>query len=85
MDDITSESLLLEIERALQSISYGSIEIFVQDSTVTQITVRKIKKIKLSVNKKTNGNTHTIAVSGHGKFNGNGNLVLDKIKLNSID
>lgn len=40
------ETLIDEIKEALQSLSFGSIEIYVQDSTVTQITVRSIKKVK---------------------------------------
>ncbi len=40
-----SPTLVTEIKDALKSIhSYGSVEIYVQDSTVTQISVRNIKK-----------------------------------------
>lgn len=40
-----SKTLKDDIESALKSIdTYGSVEIYVQDSTVTQITVRNIKK-----------------------------------------
>ena len=40
-----SKTLLREVRNALQSVSsYGSVEIYVQDSVVTQITVRNIKK-----------------------------------------
>ena len=40
-----SKTLVTEIKSALRSIrSYGSVEIFVQDSVVTQITTRNIKK-----------------------------------------
>lgn len=40
-----SQTLLNEIVNALQNVSpYGSVEIYVQDSVVTQITVRNIKK-----------------------------------------
>lgn len=40
-----SETLMIEIRSALKSVkSYGSIEIYVQDGIVTQITVRNIKK-----------------------------------------
>ncbi len=68
MDEITSDSLLLEIEKTLQSISYGSIEIFVQDGTVTQITVRKIKKTRLAV-KKSQTHINNIYKNGTGKSN----------------
>jgi hypothetical protein len=33
-----------EIKGALQSVNFGSIEIFISDSNVTQITTRTIKK-----------------------------------------
>lgn len=36
--------LLSEINEALDDIKWGSIEVFVQDDQVTQITVKKIKK-----------------------------------------
>jgi hypothetical protein len=40
-----SETLLLEVKKALKDVNnYGSVEIFVQDGVVTQITVRNIKK-----------------------------------------
>ncbi len=45
-----SPTLLDEIKTALKSIqSFGSVEIYVQDNTVTQISVKK--------NKKTNGHS----------------------------
>lgn len=40
-----STKALDEIERALSHIKWGSIEIFVQDSKVVQITERNIKKL----------------------------------------
>jgi hypothetical protein len=40
-----SDTLVDEIRQALKNVSpYGSVEIYVQDSVVTQITVRNIKK-----------------------------------------
>jgi hypothetical protein len=40
-----SKQLLGEIGKSLKSIdSHGSVEIYVQDATVTQITVRNIRK-----------------------------------------
>lgn len=40
-----SRTLLAEIKNSLASLEgWGSVELFVQDGTVTQITVRKIKK-----------------------------------------
>jgi len=40
-----SQSLLEEIAESLRHVSpYGSVEIFVQDNVVTQITVRNIRK-----------------------------------------
>jgi len=42
---IISETLVREVKSALQSInSYGSVEIYVQNGVVTQITVRNIRK-----------------------------------------
>lgn len=40
-----SETLLQEIKRSLKGVhNFGSVEIFVQNGMVTQITVRNIKK-----------------------------------------
>jgi hypothetical protein len=40
-----SDQLIKDIRKSLKSIdSHGSIEIYVQDSMVTQITIRNIKK-----------------------------------------
>lgn len=40
-----SKKLLQEISQALKSIdAYGSVELYIQDSTVTQITTRNIQK-----------------------------------------
>ena len=40
-----SERLPTEIKSALQSVkNYGSIEIYIQNGVVTQITIRNIKK-----------------------------------------
>ena len=44
-----SSQLLEEIKTALDTIRYGSVEIYVQDKQVTQITVRSIKKTKLEI------------------------------------
>jgi hypothetical protein len=45
-------SLLEELAHALEMIkAYGSIELYVQDSVVTQITVRNIKKTKVEINR----------------------------------
>ncbi len=40
-----SETLVFEIKKALKSVkNYGSVEIYIQDGNVTQITIRNIKK-----------------------------------------
>lgn len=40
-----SEKLVSEIKSALKSVkSFGSVEIYIQNGVVTQITVRNIKK-----------------------------------------
>ncbi len=45
-----SQTLIDEIVYALRAVhQYGSIEIYVQNSTVTQITVRNIKKTSVSI------------------------------------
>jgi hypothetical protein len=44
-----SPALLSDITEAIQSVkSYGSIELYVQEGVVTQITVRQIKKTTAS-------------------------------------
>lgn len=49
--EVTSQ-LLEEIKNALQSVSYGSIEIYISDDNVTQITTRTIKKTSITMNQK---------------------------------
>lgn len=49
--EVTSQ-LLEEIKNALQSVSYGSIEIYIADDNVTQITTRTIKKTSITMNQK---------------------------------
>jgi len=47
---VLSKSLMVEIRRALENVDgFGSIEIYVQDNKVVQITQRNIKKIKESL------------------------------------
>lgn len=49
--DRVSRALMHEIEHALKTVkAYGSIEIYVQNSVVTQITVRNIRKTSVEVN-----------------------------------
>lgn len=40
--------LLNEINSALKDLMWGSVEIYVQDNVVTQITVKNIKKTSVS-------------------------------------
>jgi hypothetical protein len=40
-----------EVQQALQNIRFGSVEIYVQDGVVTQVTVRNIKKTKFEIPK----------------------------------
>lgn len=47
--DKISSNLLSEIKVALESVKYGSIEIFVQNGIVTQITVRNIHKTSVEI------------------------------------
>lgn len=46
-----SPNLLEEIKDALESVRYGSIEIFVQNRVITQITVRNIHKTSVEIEK----------------------------------
>lgn len=47
VDSRVSQELVDEVIKALKSVgAYGSIEIYIQDRSVTQITVRHIKKTK---------------------------------------
>jgi hypothetical protein len=40
-----SSTLVMDLKKALKSVdSYGSVEVFVHNGVVTQITVRNIKK-----------------------------------------
>jgi len=41
---ILSAALTEEIKEALDGLDYGSVEIYIQNGKVTQITKRKIKK-----------------------------------------
>jgi len=47
------KDLISEIENALDAVDFGSIEIYVQDKTVTQITVRNIKKTSIDITSQT--------------------------------
>ena len=46
-------SLMDEIKDALKNVMYGSVEIYVQDKKVTQITVRNIKKTSMTMDEVT--------------------------------
>lgn len=43
--------LITEIKDALASVRYGSIEIFVQNKVITQITIRNIHKTSVEIEK----------------------------------
>jgi hypothetical protein len=45
----SKQDLVKEIENALDAVSFGSVEIYVQDDKVTQITVRNIKKTSINI------------------------------------
>jgi hypothetical protein len=51
---VISQNLLSEIKEALESVKYGSIEIFVQNKVVTQITVRNIHKTSVEIESESN-------------------------------
>lgn len=48
----TTSGLFNEIKSALEDVIYGSVEIYVQDKKITQITVRNIKKISVAIEEK---------------------------------
>ncbi len=48
MNKNASSQLIEEINSALKNLMWGSIEIYVQDNVVTQITVKNIKKTRVS-------------------------------------
>lgn len=50
MDNKTKRELFQEIEEALGTVKFGSVEIYVSDDRVTQITVRKITKTSIDIN-----------------------------------
>lgn len=56
-----SEKLMEEIKDELERIGFGSLEIYVQNNKVTQITVRNIKKTNVDISDqsvlKKNGDT----------------------------
>lgn len=62
-----SATLLSEIEQALDAITFGSVEIYVQDKQVTQITVRNIKKTSVSL-KTEQGETKQISITNSSKL-----------------
>ena len=51
MSNIKQDDLITEIHNALKNVRFGSVEIFVQDSVVTQITVRNIKKTSVGIDR----------------------------------
>ncbi len=46
----TKQQLLSEIENAINAVDFGSVEIYIQDKTVTQVSVRSITKTSIRVN-----------------------------------
>lgn len=60
-----SSQLIEEITSALKSVNFGSIEIYVSDNNVTQITTRTIKKTAIST--ESNSRTPSKRVNGNGK------------------
>ncbi|PIP74715.1 MAG: hypothetical protein CO135_02615 [Candidatus Levybacteria bacterium CG_4_9_14_3_um_filter_35_16] len=64
-------SLLGEIERALSDIVFGSVELYVSDRKVTQITVRNIRKTSMEVGqaeKKRVQNIQNITISSNSRI-----------------
>ena len=71
----TSTELINEINTALKGLMWGSVEIYVQNNTVTQITVKNIKKTSVS----------TKDESGELENRRNGNKVLTNKKQKYIN
>ncbi|OGY10870.1 MAG: hypothetical protein A3F61_00500 [Candidatus Blackburnbacteria bacterium RIFCSPHIGHO2_12_FULL_41_13b] len=71
----TSTELINEINTALKGLMWGSVEIYVQNNTVTQITVKNIKKTSVS----------TKDESGELENRKNGNKVLTNKKQKYIN
>lgn len=63
MADLKQPTIHEEIEKALQTVAYGSIEIYVQNKVVTQITVRNIKKTSVSLASSTTNSKRTITIN----------------------
>lgn len=57
--------ILNDIKKALENIQWGSLEIFIQDSTVVQITERNIKKVKHGENGINNNHKHNKINENH--------------------
>lgn len=51
--------LAKQIMQAISNIQWGSVEIFIQDSKIVQITERNIRKPHLEENKETSGINHS--------------------------
>lgn len=69
MFNTDSELLIKEIVKALQTLQYGSVEIIVQDKTVTQITVRNITKTSINMkNRQSISNTKYESMSTRKKI-----------------
>jgi len=78
--------LMEEIKKVLKTVSYGSVEIYVQDSKVTQMTVRKIVKTKYNIEEeeiKRDINVKTIQI-GQNPANLSQNRVLTKENQSAI-
>lgn len=57
---IITPKLIQELEQAFKHVNdYGSIEIYIQASQVTQITTRKIRKTKHNINGKLKSSNKT--------------------------
>ena len=49
------KQVISEVERALDDILFGSVELYVQEGKVTQITIRHIKKTGVGAESGSNG------------------------------
>lgn len=61
--------IINEVQKALDSIEFGSIEVFMQAGIPTQVTIKKIQKTGISVKSQANNlqaqNSHFYAKNNH--------------------
>lgn len=65
MGDSTKKSNFLdELQNLLTTVKFGSIEIYIQDHIITQVTVRNIQKTKVELKKDSKSSARAGKTSG---------------------